>query len=251
MKTEACEVLTMPENLTNFALVNIQAQMTIQEAIQVRHSVRQYIDKPLTEDVVTALKAKIDEVNAKSGLHIQLILNEPKSFQCAMAKYGHFSGVNSYLVMAGKKTDDLDEKVGYYGEQIVLLAQMLGLNTCWVGVSYSKIPNTYVLEEDEKIACYISLGYGANQGVSHKIKSVKEVSNASDATPKWFLDGVNAALLAPTAVNQQKFFFEYTTRNKVIAKRGVSLVGYTQMDLGIVKYHFEVGAGKENFEWAE
>ena len=105
-------------------------------------------------------------------------------------------------------------------------------------------------ENDEKIACYISLGYGANQGQSHKIKSVKDVSNASDATPKWFLDGVNASLLAPTAVNQQKFFFEYTTGNKVKAKRTVSLIGYTQMDLGIVKYHFEVGAGKENFEWS-
>ena len=225
--------------------------MTIQEAIQTRHSVRQYIDKALTEDAVAALRAKIDEVNVKSGLHIQLILNEPKSFQCAMAKYGHFSGVNNYLVMAGKKSDDLDEKVGYYGEQLVLLAQMLGLNTCWVGVSYSKIPNTYVLGEGEKIVCYISLGYGANQGNSHKTKSVKEVSNASDATPKWFLDGMNAALLAPTAVNQQKFFFEYLAGDKVSAKRGVSLVGYTRIDLGIVKYHFEVGAGKENFEWAE
>ena len=224
--------------------------MTIQEAILARHSVRAYIDKPLPEDIVAALRAKIDEVNVAAGLHVQLILNEPKSFQCAMAKYGHFSGVSNYLVMAGKKTDDLDEKVGYYGEQIVLLAQMLGLNTCWVGVSYSKIPNTYVLEEDEKIACYIALGYGANQGVGHKIKSTVEVSNASDLTPKWFLDGVNAALLAPTAVNQQKFFFEYTTGNRVVAKRGISLVGYTQMDLGIVKYHFEVAAGKENFVWA-
>ena len=224
--------------------------MTIQEAILARHSVRAYIDKPLPEDIVAALRAKIDEVNVAAGLHVQLILNEPKSFQCAMAKYGHFSGVSNYLVMAGKKTDDLDEKVGYYGEQIVLLAQMLGLNTCWVGVSYSKIPNTYVLEEDEKIACYIALGYGANQGVGHKIKSIVEVSNASDLTPKWFLDGVNAALLAPTAVNQQKFFFEYTTGNRVVAKRGISLVGYTRMDLGIVKYHFEVAAGKENFVWA-
>lgn len=224
--------------------------MTIQEAILARHSVRAYIDKLLPEDIVAALRAKIDEVNVAAGLHVQLILNEPKSFQCAMAKYGHFSGVSNYLVMAGKKTDDLDEKVGYYGEQIVLLAQMLGLNTCWVGVSYSKIPNTYVLEEDEKIACYIALGYGANQGVGHKIKSIVEVSNASDLTPKWFLDGVNAALLAPTAVNQQKFFFEYTTGNRVVAKRGISLVGYTQMDLGIVKYHFEVAAGKENFVWA-
>lgn len=225
--------------------------MTIQEAIQARHSVRAYIDKPLTEDVVIALKAKIDEVNSKAGLHIQLILDEPKSFQCPTAKYGRFSGVSNYLVMAGKKADDLDEKVGYYGEQIVLLAQILGLNTCWVGVSYSKIPNTYVLEEDEKIACYVSLGYGTSQGHGHKIKAVGEVSNAGDLTPKWFLDGVNAALLAPTAVNQQKFFFEYTPDGKVITKKGFSLVGYTQMDLGIAKYHFEVGAGKDNFEWAE
>jgi hypothetical protein len=34
-----------------------------------------------------------------------------------------------------KKSDDLDEKVGYWGEQLVLLAQTLGLNTCWVGLS--------------------------------------------------------------------------------------------------------------------
>lgn len=223
--------------------------MTIQETIQARHSVRAYINKPLADDVVSALNAKIDEVNFVSGLHIQLILNEPKSFQCLTAKYGRFSGVSNYLVMAGKKTDDLDGKVGYYGEQIVLFAQTLGLNTCWVGVSYSKIPNTYVLEEDEKIVCYISLGYGVNQGHGHKIKSVSDVSNASDSTPEWFLNGVNAALLAPTAVNQQKFFFKYTPEGKVIAKRGVSFIGYTQLDLGIAKYHFEVGAGKDNFEW--
>lgn len=104
--------------------------------------------------------------------------------------------------------DKITEKVGYYGEQIVLLAQVLGLNTCWVGVSYSKIPDTYVLGKGEKIACYISLGYGANQGAGHRIKSVTEVSNATDITPKWFLNGVNAALLAPTAVNQQKFFLK-------------------------------------------
>lgn len=225
--------------------------MTLQQAIQERYSVRAYIDKPLGEDIAAALKAKIDEVNAAADLHIQLIQNEPKSFQCALARYGHFSGVSNYLVMAGRKTDDLDEKIGYYGEQIVLLAQTLGLNTCWVGLSYSKVPDTYVLEEDEKIACYISLGYGADQGRSHKIKSVQDVSNASDITPKWFLDGVNAALLAPTAINQQKFYFEYVPGGKVIARRSFSLAGYTQMDLGIAKYHFEIGAGRENFKWAE
>ena len=104
------------------------------------------------------------------------------------------------------------------------------------------------------IKAYIAIGYGETQGVGHKIKTVGKASNASDITPSWFRKGVEAALLAPTAVNQQKFFFEYssTKDNKpaqVIAKRSFSLIGYTQLDLGIAKYHFEVGAGKDNFEW--
>ena len=228
--------------------------MTIQEAIEARHSVRAYKDQPLTEEVVNVLNEKIAELNKLGNLHIQLIQNEPKAFQGKLAKYGKFSGACNYLVMAGKKADDLNERIGYYGEQLVLLAQTLGLNTCWVGLSYSKVPGTYVLEDGEKIACYIALGYGENQGVGHKVKTVKQVSNASDVTPSWFKKGVEAALLAPTAVNQQKFSFELVDRKngrpQVIAKKGFSMIGYTQLDLGIVKCHFEIGAGKENFEWA-
>ena len=228
--------------------------MTIQEAIDARHSVRAYKDQPLTEEVAKRLEEEIAVVNQKGNLHVQLILNEPKAFQGTLAKYGKFRNANNYLVMAGKRAEDLDERIGYYGEHLVLLAQTLGLNTCWVGLSYSKVPGTYVLEEGEKIACYIALGYGETQGVSHKIKTVEQVSNASDATPSWFRKGVEAALLAPTAVNQQKFSFEYVgmsnNRHQVRAKKGFSsMIGYTQMDLGIAKYHFEVGAGKVNFEW--
>ena len=227
--------------------------MTIQEAIEARHSVRAYKDQPLTEDVAKRLEEEIAVVNQKGNLHVQLILNEPKAFQGTLAKYGKFRNANNYLVMAGKRAEDLDERVGYYGEHLVLLAQTLGLNTCWVGLSYSKVPGTYVLEDGEKIACYIAIGYGETQGVGHKIKTVEQVSNASDATPSWFRKGVEAALLAPTAVNQQKFSFEYVgmsnNSHQVRAKKGFSMIGYTQMDLGIAKYHFEIGAGKVNFEW--
>ena len=179
--------------------------MTIQEAIEARHSVRAYKDLPLSEEIVKLLEEELVKLNNEGQLHIQLICNEPKAFQGTMAKYGKFRNANNYLVMAGKKSKDLDERVGYYGEQIVLFAQTLGLNTCWVGLSYSKVLGTYVLEEGEKIACYIAIGYGETQGVPHKIKSVEDVSNASDITPSWFKKGVEAALLAPTAVNQQKF----------------------------------------------
>ena len=227
--------------------------MTIQEAIEARHSVRAYKDQPLTEDVARRLEEEIAVVNQKGNLHVQLIRNEPKAFQGTMAKYGKFRNANNYLVMAGKRAEDLDERVGYYGEHLVLLAQTLGLNTCWVGLSYSKVPGTYVLEEGEKIACYIAIGYGETQGVGHKIKTVEQVSNASDITPSWFKKGVEAALLAPTAVNQQKFTFEHVgvknNCHQIRAKKGFSMIGYTKMDLGIAKYHFEIGAGKVNFEW--
>ena len=227
--------------------------MTLQEAIEARHSVRAYKNQPLSEDIVKVLEEEIAKLNREGQLHIQLILDEPKAFQGTLAKYGRFRNVTSYIVMAGRQADDLDERVGYYGEHMVLLAQTLGLNTCWVGLSYSKVPGTYVLDEGEKIACYIALGYGETQGVGHKIKTVDQVSDVSDITPSWFRKGVEAALLAPTAVNQQQFSFEYLgmkdNRHQVRAKKGFSLIGYTRMDLGIAKYHFEIGAGKENFDW--
>ena len=226
--------------------------MTFQEAIEKRHSVRKYIDKEIPADVIAVLQDRIAECNKVGNLNIQLVQDETKAFT-GMLSYGTFSGVKNYLVMVGKKAKELDERVGYYGEQIVLLAQTLGLNTCWVGLSYRKVPEAYNVGKDEKLVCMIALGYGETQGVPHKIKSVADVSNASDITPSWFMKGVEAALLAPTAVNQQKFSFEYVgmnnNRHQVRAKKGISMIGYTQIDLGIAKYHFELGAGTDTFDW--
>jgi len=172
-----------------------------------------------------------------------------------MAHYGKFSGISNYLAMIGPKSDELlDEKIGYYGERLVLEAQMMGLNSCWVELTFKKNPDVLRIADGEKLRCVISLGYGETEGAEHKIKTAEQVSNVSGLTPDWFRQGVEAALLAPTAVNQQKFFFEYVPASdgqsaKVRAKRSFSIVGFTQIDLGIVKCHFEIGAGKEHFEW--
>ena len=226
--------------------------MTLLEAISARHSVRKYLDKEIPADIIAALQDKIVECNNAGNLSIQLVQNETKAFT-GMLSYGSFSGVKNYLVMVGKKAKDLDERVGYYGEQLVLLAQTLGLNTCWVGLSYRKVPEAYNVGKDEKLVCMIALGYGETQGVPHKIKSVEDVSNASVITPSWFKKGVEAALLAPTAVNQQKLSFEHVgvknNRHQIRAKKGFSMIGYTKMDLGIAKYHFEIGAGEVCFDW--
>ncbi len=220
--------------------------MNITEAMKARHSVRQYKNKPLEADVVSALQAEIESCNQESGLHIQLVTNEPKAFDSFMAHYGAFSGVTNYIALIGKKRTGLYENCGYYGERLVLLAQQLGLNTCWVAMTYSKVKTAFVIEKGEKLCAVIALGYGETQGAGHKIKSISEVSKTDRQMPDWFKNGVEAALLAPTAMNQQKFMFTLKG-NQVSAKAGSGF--YTKLDLGIVKYHFEIGAGKDSFEW--
>ena len=152
----------------------------------------------------------------------------------------------------GKKDDkQLQEKAGYYGERIVLKAQEIGLNTCWVALTYNKKEIPCTIKEDEKIVILIAIGYGANNGVEHDIKKRSDVVKESySVIPGWFDKGVEYALYAPTAMNQQKFKFELKGSKEVSLK--VSGIGaYTKIDLGIVKYHFELGAGKENFTWVK
>lgn len=219
--------------------------MNLTEAMKARHSVRQYKNKPLDAETTMALQEEIKKCNQESGLHIQLITNEPKAFDSFMAHYGKFSGVTNYIAMVGKK-GKLDEKCGYYGERLVLFAQQLGLNTCWVAMTYRKIKTAFVMERDEKLYIVIAIGYGKTQGIPHKTKEMNDVIKLEGQMPEWFRRGMEAALLAPTAMNQQKFLFTLKG-SEVSAKTGIGF--YTKIDLGIVKYHFEAGAGKNNFDW--
>lgn len=220
--------------------------MNLTEAMKERHSVRRYRNQPLSAEAVSAMRAEIDACNQESGLHIQLVMDEPKAFDGFMAHYGKFSGVRNYIALIGKKDSKLDEKCGYYGERLVLKAQQLGLNTCWVAMTYSKVKTEFSIDEGEKLCVVISIGYGETQGIPHKSKTVSEVSKTDGKMPDWFKSGVEAALLAPTAMNQQKFMF-MLEGNKVAAKAGKGF--YTKLDLGIVRYHFEIGAGKDVFQW--
>lgn len=225
--------------------------MDLLEAISVRHSVRKYEERPLAGEAVAALEKAIAELNGKFGLHVQLVTEEPKAFTGIMS-YGKFHGVRNYIVMAGHKTPQFGRRVGYAGERLVLLAQTLGLNTCWVGMSYRKVNGAFALENGERLACVIAVGYGATQGVDHKRKTAEQVSNVAADSPEWFRRGVEAALLAPTALNQQKFRFELLPATdgglpQVGVRSGRSIFGYTDIDLGIAMCHFELAAGAGHY----
>lgn len=214
--------------------------MEVWEIMKQRHSVRQYIDRAIEEEKRAVLDEMAAAINAEQGLHIQVIYDEPQCFDSMMAHYGKFSGVRNYIALVGRKGKDLEEKLGYYGEQLVLKAQALGLNTCWVALTHGR---SYAeIGKGEKQVCLIALGYGATSGIAHKSRPVEQVCNYQADMPAWFLSGMEAALLAPTAMNQQKFFFTLQPNGTVKAACGKGF--YTKLDLGIVKCHFEEVAGK-------
>ena len=214
--------------------------MNTNEAIRERHSVRSYEDRAIDKDKIEVLEKEIAECNRLGGLDIQLVTDEPRAFDSFMAHYGKFSGVRNYIAMVGKKGED--ERIGYYGERLVLLAQTHGLNTCWVALTFSKRKTGCRIGPGEKLFCVIAIGYGRTEGVEHRSRPMSELCRVQGDMPEWFRKGMEAAMLAPTAVNQQKFLFTLDN-DTVTAERTGGM--YSLVDLGIVKYHFEIGSGRE------
>ena len=214
------------------------------ELMKKRHSVRRYSNRPIEPEKVLALQTKIDEINAEAGLAVKLFTDEPEAFKAEKPAYGSFKGCRNYFALGGPK--GADEEIGYYGEMLVLLAQELGLNTCWVALTFEKSAVKKRFGDGVVLYDVIALGYGEDEGVPHRSKPLEKLSNVAEDSPDWFKRGVEAASLAPTAINQQKFHLEL--REDGVKAR--SFIGpCSRTDLGIVKYHFELGAGKENFKW--
>ena len=215
--------------------------MTIREAIDARHSVRQYTKRPIDGEVKKALEDEIAACNEESGLSIRLVLNDPNAVKGLWASYGAFENADNYIALAGPDTDDLYRLAGYFGERLVLLAETLGLNTCWIAGSYKKKNVKKLLNDGEALAAIISIGYASKPGKPHKSKNYEDVTEIEGDAPDAFRKGVEAALLAPTAINQQRFRFTWKDgRATVKALSGP----YTLIDLGIVQYHYEIGAGE-------
>lgn len=216
--------------------------MDIREAIKSRHSVRYYRNEPIAEETRAELEALIGACNAESGLHMQLIVEDPECFDTLLAHYGMFKNVRNYIAVVGPKDmANLEEKGGYYGQKVVIAAQQMGLNTCWVAGTYKRGKCKAVLEDGEKIVCVIAIGYGESEGTRHKSKPLSKICDIPEADmPVWFKNGVKAAMMAPTAMNQQKYKITLEGGRPVITAGAGPM---TRIDLGIVKYNFEAVSG--------
>jgi nitroreductase len=154
------------------------------EIIKERHSVRQYEDRPIPENIRKQLKEKSEKLNGESGLHIQLFFDEPECFKASKPHYGNFAGAKNYFVIVGKRNADLEEKAGYYGEELVLFMQELGLGSCWVALTHGR--TKAVVGKDEKQVIVVAFGYGRTQGVQHKSKPCEDLCSVAGEMPEWF-----------------------------------------------------------------
>ena len=213
------------------------------EAIDARHSVRAYKDMPIPQEVRDQLDAFVKTCNEESGLNTTISYDDPAGFDSRLAHYGSFSNVRNYIILKGSKRADFDFVCGYFGEKIVLYAQQLGLNTCWTALTFNKKKVKELVPAGEALCMVIALGYGETQGNVHKSKSMYDVIDVKGGMPEWFVAGVEAALKAPTAVNQQKFCFMLENDKPSVKVKGLGT--YTKVDLGIVAYHFEAATGRK------
>lgn len=211
--------------------------MTEIEAIKERHSVRNYLKKPIEQAKIDQLNELIDKCNEEGNLHLQLCVDAGNTYNRLLNKAMGLGSAPSVIACVGPDDETVNERIGYYGQKIVLFAQQLGLNTCWAG-TFNKKGVPAKVEPGEKLVITIAIGYGENQGRERKSKSPEQVSSGSG--PDWFKYGVEMALLAPTAINQQKFEIVLEADETVTFKdKGGP---FSKVDLGIVKYTFEVGA---------
>ncbi|MBT1175938.1 nitroreductase [Bifidobacterium sp. LC6] len=237
--------------------------MNLLEAMKERHAVRNFTDEPLSREQIETLSHAIAKLNAAHGLDIQLIHDADDALGGCPTHYGRFAGVHNLIALIG--ADDamapevLDERVGYAGEVLALTAVSLGLDTSWVVLHEAdKHEGAWTLGAAQRMPAAIVLGHGARPGRAHRSKPAEElgviapggsVNDYADA-PQWFRDGIEAVMLAPSALGKQPVRFTLLDDARTVKAEALDGV-QAHICLGIDKLHFELGAGTGNFEWAE
>lgn len=221
------------------------------ETIRERHSVREYDGKPLARVEFDALGAVVEECARESGLDIQLVGDNPEVFN-VIARFGLIRGCRTHVafVVDDAKAGDVaaDEAIGYWGQRIVLAAQDMGLNTCWCALC-SRKKSRAVVAPGKKIRLVIAVGHGKTQGFSRKTKSVEALSSVECAKgPAWFAEAMEAAQLAPTAMNNQNFKITLLSDGKTV-RIDAPQSGLNVIDEGIVRCNFEIAANEAGADW--
>lgn len=188
---------------------------------------------------------------AKAALIFNLWATTPEVFN-VIARFGLIRGCRTHVAFV---VDDakaggvvVDEAIGYWGQKIVLAAQDMGFNTCWCALC-SRKKSRAVVAPGKKIRLIIAVGHGKTQGFSRKAKSVEALSSVECAkAPAWFAAAMEAAQLAPTAMNNQDFKITLLSDAKTV-RIDAPQSGLNVIDEGIVRCNFEIAANEAGADW--
>lgn len=235
--------------------------MTLSDVVLTRTSLRKYLPDPISARQREELQKAIDACNQRSGLRIQLVCDRPEPFASLRKSYGVLKGVRNYLVLTGPGSDpNLEEKCGYYGEELVLTAAAMGLGTCWVGGTYDRESCLCHLEEGERLVCVVAVGHTPEErggreklialASKRKSKSQAELARNMSGAPSWFMSGIASVQRAPSARNRQGYRFLWQ-KDGGVAAQVTEQNEFSMVDLGIAKYHFELGAHGGQWSWGD
>ncbi len=228
--------------------------MTLVEAIDKRISCRAYTDVPLGQNALDELSALAGQLSEEGGFRIDIVGPSDGGAQLKLAARMFSGRVSTYAALIGPDDDPTRERIGYYGERLVLQATQMGLGTCWVAGTFDRDSVVVPMAAEEVLHDVIPIGtMPARQpfaqrtiraGLRRRDKrpaAMYEGPTPLTEAPAWVQAGIDAVVKGPSAINEQPVVFvqEGSTLTATLPhlKRNLE---YT--DLGIAKLHFQIGA---------
>ena len=240
-------------------------------AIEKRRSYRQFdANRPIEADKLSALDAVCREFRPFPHARSRLVTESAETvFKGIVGGYGKVKDPPAFVAFIGNmEGTTVQEEVGYTGEGFILEATSLGLDTCWVAGFFSpvKVASLVEIKANERVLAVSPVGYArrtgaleerlmAGLGRNHRRLAISKLITKTDMEdlPEWVRISLEAARLAPSAVNRQPWRFEIEDGSITIGVRS-AIPEFTvskRLDCGIAMLHIEVAAGNSgvNGKW--
>jgi len=181
-------------------------------------------------------------------------------FKGIVGGYGKVSGAPAFIAFIGDmRAPSVQEEVGYTGEGIILEATALRLNTCWVGGFFrpENVASLVEIRDKERVLAVTPVGYASRFkslaerlmtgfGFTHRRLSLSKLVSGGrvDNLPEWAKVSIEAARLAPSAINRQPWGFDVDSNGITVFVRtsGPEFSISKRLDCGIAMLHIEVAA---------
>jgi hypothetical protein len=230
-------------------------------AIGERRSRRQFAQRPVNQEVLKRLDTVCKEFKPFTGVKA-VLMNKAADmiFKGVFANYGKVKNAPALIAFVGNKDDpNVNEKIGYLGEGIVLEATALSLGTCWVGAAFRpEVAASFAgIKENEKVFAVTPIGYVFRKwsleekimtafGRTHRRKPLSDLITGLEnhEWPLWVKTALEAARLAPSAVNRQPWRFHIEPHCIIISVDNLDDTFNIpkRLDCGIAMLHIEVAS---------